>query len=76
MTLRPVDDTQARDFMVAFYKAWPQQAISNPAAALRQTKLSYMRHTNPNLSDPKTWAPYVLVVVGGGLRGGVTYPSG
>ena len=61
MTLRPVDDLQARDFMVAFYKTWLQQPLSDPAAALRQTKLGYLTHSTPSLQNPSAWAPYVLV---------------
>ena len=61
MTLRPVDDYLTRDFMVAFYRTWLEQPVSDPVAALRETKLSYIRHSDPGLRSPRVWAPYVLV---------------
>lgn len=61
MTLYPVNDRQARDFMIAFYKRWLAQRQSDPAAALRETKLAYLRDPDSQLRDPKVWAPYVLV---------------
>lgn len=47
--------------MIAFYKSWLAQRQSDPAAALRETKLAYLRGPDPKLEDPKVWAPYVLV---------------
>lgn len=35
MTLWPVDDGQARDFMVSFYSHWLARPLSDSAAALR-----------------------------------------
>ena len=62
VTLWPLNDGEARDFMVAFYKTWLAQAgRSDPAKALRETRLAYITHANPALRDPRVWAPYVLV---------------
>jgi CHAT domain-containing protein len=61
MTLYPVNDGQARDFMIAFYKRWLEQRRRDPTAALRETKLAYLRGPDSVLRDPKVWAPYVLV---------------
>lgn len=48
--------------MVAFYRTWLSQAgRSDPAEALRQTRLAYITNTNPTLRNPRVWAPYVLV---------------
>ena len=57
MTLWPVVDGEARDFMVAFYREWLAQPVSDPAAALRAVKLEYIKRG----VDARTWAPYVLV---------------
>jgi CHAT domain-containing protein len=62
VTLWPVNDGEARDFMVAFYRTWLSQAgRSDPGKALRQTRLAYVTNTNPTLRNPRVWAPYVLV---------------
>ncbi|WP_089936149.1 CHAT domain-containing tetratricopeptide repeat protein [Candidatus Entotheonella palauensis] len=61
MTLWPVGDDHAKDFMVAFYERWLQQPVSDPAKALRETYLAYIRHPDPELRNPRVWAPYVLV---------------
>ncbi len=62
LTLWPVRDIEARDFMVAFYNAWLSQTSgSDPAAALRQTRLAYMQSFDPRLRNPRVWAPYVLI---------------
>jgi CHAT domain-containing protein len=57
MTLWEVGDRASKEFMVAFYKHWLQQKRSDPAAALRQTKLDYIHAKR----DPQLWAPYVLI---------------
>jgi CHAT domain-containing protein/Tfp pilus assembly protein PilF len=59
VTLRKVNDGEARDFMVAFYKIWLTQSHSDPAKALRDTQLSWM--TQDNRRDPRAWAPYILI---------------
>jgi hypothetical protein len=45
MTLTPVGDAAAKDFVVRFYEHWLGQGggRSDPAAALRATKLEYIR---------------------------------
>jgi hypothetical protein len=61
VTLWPLNDGEARDFMVAFYRTWLAPAgRSDPAKALRQTRLSYLNSSDPTLRDPRVWAPYVL----------------
>jgi CHAT domain-containing protein len=59
VTLWPVKDDEARDFMVTFYKNWLNQVRSEPAKALRDTQLSYLKQET--LRDPRVWAPYILI---------------
>jgi tetratricopeptide (TPR) repeat protein len=59
VTLWPLNDGDARDFMIAFYKNWLNQVRSDPAKALRDTQLSYLKQDK--LRDPRVWAPYILV---------------
>jgi CHAT domain-containing protein len=59
VTLWPLNDGEARDFMVAFYKTWLSQVRSDPAKALRDTQLEYLKHNK--LRDPRVWAPYILI---------------
>jgi CHAT domain-containing protein/Tfp pilus assembly protein PilF len=59
VTLWKLNDGEARDFMVAFYKNWLTQARSDPARALRETQLFYLRQDK--LRDPRVWAPYILI---------------
>jgi CHAT domain-containing protein/tetratricopeptide (TPR) repeat protein len=60
VTLWPLEDGMARDFMVDFYKNWiGQQTYSDPAKALRQTQLDWIRYKDRR--DPRVWAPYVVV---------------
>jgi CHAT domain-containing protein/Tfp pilus assembly protein PilF len=59
VTLWPLNDGEARDFMVAFYKNWLSQIRSDPAKALRDTQLSYLKQDK--LRDPRVWAPYILI---------------
>jgi CHAT domain-containing protein len=59
VTLWKLNDGEARDFMVAFYKNWLAQVGSNPAKALRDTQLSWLKEDTRR--DPRVWAPYVLV---------------
>lgn len=61
MTLRQIDDDQAKDFMTSFYKRWLMQPDSNIYTALRLTQLEYINNPNPAVSKPSVWAPYVLV---------------
>ncbi len=62
MTLTPVGDKDARDFMVAFYKNLMQQkADEHPATALRKTKLDFINHKEARYKNPAFWSPFVLV---------------
>jgi CHAT domain-containing protein len=45
--------------MIAFYKNWLGQTRSDPAKALRDTQLSYLKQDK--LRDARVWAPYILV---------------
>jgi CHAT domain-containing protein/Tfp pilus assembly protein PilF len=59
VTLRPVEDRAARDFMARFYSFWLAQTESDPALALQETQRDFIRH------DPgHDWTPFVLI--GGG----------
>jgi tetratricopeptide (TPR) repeat protein len=59
VTLWPLDDQMARDFMVDFYQNWLGQTRSDPARALRDTQLDWIKRRDH--SDPRIWAPYVVV---------------
>ena len=62
VTLWPLNDGEARDFMAAFYRSWLAQAgRSEPAKALRETRLSYPNNPDPQLRDRRVWATYVLI---------------
>jgi CHAT domain-containing protein len=54
-----LNDGEARDFMIAFYKTWLSQARRDAAKALRDTQLSWLKQDARR--DPRVWAPYVLV---------------
>ncbi len=58
--LWPVGDKAAKRFMQRFYDTWLSQEISDPAAALRATKLWYLQQTDPTVNDAQNWAPFVL----------------
>jgi tetratricopeptide (TPR) repeat protein/CHAT domain-containing protein len=56
VTLRPVGDRAARDFMARFYSYWLAQTESDPALALQETQRDFIRH------DPgHDWTPFVLI---------------
>ncbi len=55
-----VGDNAARNFMERFYEIWLAHPISDPNLALRQTKLDYIRSSDPARRDPQLWAPFVL----------------
>jgi CHAT domain-containing protein len=59
VTLWKLNDGEARDFMVEFYKRWLAQVRSDPAKALRDTQLSWVKQDNRR--DPRVWAPYILI---------------
>jgi CHAT domain-containing protein len=56
VTLRPVDDQPARDFMERFYRHWLGQTQSDPALALQETQREYIK----NYPD-QDWTPFVLI---------------
>ena len=59
VTLWPLNDGEARDFMISFYKNWLGQVRSDPAKALRETQLEYLKQDK--VRDPRVWAPYILI---------------
>jgi CHAT domain-containing protein len=63
MTLRPVNDALAAEFVSDFYRNWLDRAPglpADPASALRRTQLDWIG-SGPEKRDPRHWAPYVLV---------------
>ena len=60
MTLWPVNDLLAKEFMTRFYWHW-MQPNGEPAKALRATRLDFLHHADAARRDPQVWAPYVLV---------------
>ncbi len=64
MTLWPLHDGRARDFMVDFYGEWLKEADRDPVEALRAVKLDWAGSRNPRKADPIAWAPYVIVQAG------------
>jgi CHAT domain-containing protein/tetratricopeptide (TPR) repeat protein len=71
VTLWKLKDGEARRFVVEFYKNWLTQPHSDPAQALRDTQLSWIRQHNRLAAlggvfrraapRPRAWAPYVLI---------------
>jgi CHAT domain-containing protein len=61
VTLWPLNDGEARDFMKDFYRNWLSQARSDPAKALRDTQSAYLKKDDPARRDPRVWAPYILI---------------
>ena len=62
MSLWPLGDRSAREFMVRFYRTW----LNGPkpkdlAVALRETQLSFIKDDNEQFRNPEVWAPFVLV---------------
>jgi CHAT domain-containing protein len=62
MSLWPLGDRSAREFMARFYRTW----LNGPkpkdlAVTLRETQLSFIKDDNEQLRDPQVWAPFVLV---------------
>lgn len=65
MTQWALNDPAARAFMVAFYRRWLQPgAFDYPAEALRATQLEWITSDDPVKTDPRFWAPYVLIEQG------------
>jgi CHAT domain-containing protein len=62
MTLSKVGDQPSRDFMVKFYETWLSAPEgTSPAEALHNTRIHFIKHTDPKYNDPSFWSPYVLV---------------
>ena len=61
MTLWPLNDRLAADFMKDFYAKWFEDPKRHPAEALQETRLAWIRSKDPKRSDPTYWAPYVLI---------------
>ncbi len=61
MTLRPVNDKNAKDFMLTFYNKWLSAPSKHPSQAIRETKLAFLQSPDPNLRNPKLWSPYILI---------------
>jgi CHAT domain-containing protein len=62
MTLWPLSDRLAAEFMTDFYKRWlDPREYPHPAEALRATRLEWIGSTDPRKRDPRYWAPFVLV---------------
>jgi CHAT domain-containing protein len=55
VTLRPVDDAEAEQFMERFYFYWFKQPRSDPAAALRDAQREAAAQSDP------TWSSFVLI---------------
>ncbi|MFL5288375.1 MAG: CHAT domain-containing protein [Rhodopila sp.] len=62
VTLRPVSDEGAADFVQRFYRHWLGQAESDPPAAFRAAQLEAMNASpgSPARRD-QTWAHFVLI---------------
>jgi CHAT domain-containing protein len=60
VTLRPVDDASAADFMQLFYHHWLSHVHDDLAAALRDTQRDYLKPNTPRSDDP-IWGSYILI---------------
>jgi CHAT domain-containing protein len=58
VTLRPVSDQGAEEFMERFYFYWLRQARSDPAAALRAAQREAAKTTE---GGDATWASFIVV---------------
>jgi CHAT domain-containing protein len=61
VTLRPVGDVAAGEFMDRFYRHWLAQARSDPAAALHQTQRDYIGGRDKGDRDS-------FILIGGTVR--------
>ena len=62
MTLWPLADQRAKEFMVDFYNLWlNHDGFEDPAVALRAVKRSWSGRADSYYADPVAWAPYVLI---------------
>ena len=60
VTLRPVDDAGAADFMQLFYHHWLSQVHDDLAAALRDTQRDYLKPNTARSDDP-IWSSFILI---------------
>nr|VFK17469.1 MAG: CHAT domain-containing protein [Candidatus Kentron sp. LFY] len=69
MTLWPLNDALAAQFMLDFYENWlsgastslGNHAAKTPADALHETRLAWINSEDERKRNPRYWAPYVLV---------------
>nr|VFK66607.1 MAG: CHAT domain-containing protein [Candidatus Kentron sp. UNK]VFK72093.1 MAG: CHAT domain-containing protein [Candidatus Kentron sp. UNK] len=67
MTLWPLNDELAEEFMLNFYENWLSEPPTGgslrgaPATALHATRLAWINSKDKEKRDPYYWAPYVLV---------------
>ena len=62
MTLSPVGDKAAKEFMIKFYEIWlslPEGTA--PSDALNRTWRYFINHPEAKYRDPAFWSPYVMV---------------
>nr|VFJ49940.1 MAG: CHAT domain-containing protein [Candidatus Kentron sp. DK] len=64
MTLWPLHDELAAEFMIDFYRNWPSgdsstggSLRSTPATALRETRLAWIESEDEKKRNPRYWAP-------------------
>ena len=60
VTLRPVDDEAAADFMTLFYHHWLSQENDDPAAAFQKTELDYINGA-AGPSGLSTWSNFMMI---------------
>ena len=60
MTLWPLDDAPAREFMEEFYSVRLRRE-NDPADALATVQRSWAASPDPRRAAAHAWAPYVLV---------------
>jgi CHAT domain-containing protein len=60
VTLRPVDDEAAADFMELFYHHWLSQENDDPAAAFQKTQLDYISGA-AHSSGFSTWSNFIMI---------------
>jgi CHAT domain-containing protein len=62
MTLHPVGDRSAREFMETFYENWLGSPDNpSPSEALHQTRLDFLHHKKLAYRNPAVWSSYVMV---------------
>ncbi len=60
VTLWNVGDESTAAFMTEFYERWTRQSVSDPAAALIDTKKYFLTHPRREWREPQIWAAFVL----------------